>query len=226
MTPPEHRGSAPGVHHVVTAGEPLSSARAVMIMVHGRGATADDILGLRSHLPQDGVAFLAPQAAGSTWYPHGFLAPIASNEPWLSASLDGLGELLRTVAAAGLGADRTMLLGFSQGACLTVEFAARNAARLGGIVALTGGLIGPPGTPRDYPGAFDGTPVLLGSSDVDPHVPEWRVRETAEVLARMGARVTTRIYPGMGHSVNADELTFVGDMVAEVARASGDRSRG
>lgn len=152
-----------------------------------------------------GFAYLAPRAAGHAWYPNPFTAPLESNEPYLSSALEMLDALLETVVAT-IPAERVVLLGFSQGACLTLEFAARHARRLGGVVGFSGGLIGPDGTPRDYPGAFDGAPVFLGCSDVDPHIRKDRVVEADEVFKRMGADVTMRLYAGMGHTVNADEI--------------------
>jgi predicted esterase len=205
-----------GPHHgqpVLAAGEPLDSARAGMIMLHGRGAGARDILALAGELDVTGYAILAPQAAGHAWYPNSFLAPIASNEPWLSSALAVVGELLERLAAGGIPPERTVVLGFSQGACLGLEFVARNARRYGGIAGLSGGLIGPPGTPRDYPGSFDGTPVFLGCSDVDFHIPKERVEETARVFERMGASVEMRLYRGMGHTINRDELERVQAML-------------
>src|SRR5262245_12497373 len=201
---------------VLAAGEPLERAQAAMVLVHGRGATARDILTLTAELNQPGFAYLAPQAAGNTWYPYSFLAPIERNEPYLSSALATLGQVLEQIAAAGIPAERTILLGFSQGACLATEFAARNARRYGGLVGLSGGLIGPDGTPRDYPGALDGTPVFLGCSDVDPHIPAARVQHSAEVLRRLGGDVTARLYPGMGHTVNEDEIEFVRQMMASL----------
>ncbi|MFO7170414.1 MAG: dienelactone hydrolase family protein [Chloroflexota bacterium] len=198
-------------------GAPLGAARAAMVLVHGRGASAADIMTLADELPHPDFAYLAPQAAGGTWYPNRFMAPIASNEPWLSSALQVLADTLASLEAAGLPPERTILLGFSQGACLATEFVARNARRYGGVVGLSGGLIGPTGTPRDYPGSLDGTPVLLGCSDVDPHIPVGRVHETAEVLRRLGAAVDERIYPGMGHTVNEDELAAVRAMMAAIA---------
>lgn len=195
----------------------LGEARAAMVLVHGRGASAADIMTLADELPYPDFAYLAPQAAGGTWYPNRFMAPIASNEPWLSSALQVLADTLASLEAAGLPPERTILLGFSQGACLATEFVARNARRYGGVVGLSGGLIGPTGTPRDYPGSLDGTPVLLGCSDVDPHIPVGRVHETAEVLRRLGAAVDERIYPGMGHTVNEDELAAVRAMMAAIA---------
>lgn len=206
-------GDAPQSLRIALAGEPLEQARAAMLLVHGRGATAEDILSFAGELAQPGVAYLAPQAPGYTWYPNSFLAPIASNEPHLSNALATLDALVERILAAGIPVERVMLLGFSQGACLMLEYAARHARRFGGLIGFSGGLIGPDGTPRDYAGGFDGTPVFLGCSDIDPHVPKARVDLTAEVLRRMGAAVTERIYPGMGHTVNRDELLAAREMV-------------
>lgn len=201
-----------------TAGAPAQEARAAMVMIHGRGATAPSILTLAQELPQEGFAFLAPQAARNTWYPNSFLAPLQQNEPHLTSALTTVGALLEEIAAAGVPAERTILLGFSQGGCLATEYAARNAQRFGGVVALSGGLIGPPGTPRDYDGSLQGTPVFLGCSDVDPHIPKERVEESARVLQEMGATVTKRLYPGMGHTVNRDEIDFVRELMSELLK--------
>ncbi len=203
-----HRGQP-----VLMAGEPLDRAMVAMIMIHGRGATAESILSLADVLAQPGFAYLAPQAAGYTWYPNTFLAPIASNEPGLSSGLAVIANLFDTLAGAGIPAERTMLLGFSQGACLSLEFTARNARRYGGVAGLSGGLIGPDGTPRGYAGSLTGTPIFLGCSDIDPHIPKGRVELSAEVLQKMGGVVTTRLYPGMGHLVNQDEIEFVRGMM-------------
>jgi predicted esterase len=200
---------------VVEAGEPLAQARAAMILLHGRGATAEDIMTIAAELLYPGFAYLAPQAEGNAWYPHPFTAPLEQNEPYLSAAL-GVIESLLTRVEATIPAQRVILLGFSQGACLTLEFAARHPLRYGGVVGLSGGLIGPPGTPRDYPGNFDGTPVFLGCSDVDPHIPKERVIETAEVFMRMGAKVTMRLYPEMGHTVSQEEIESVREIVESV----------
>lgn len=199
-------GDPHGGQQVIAAGVPLTEARAAAVMLHGRGASAENILGLARELELPGFAFLAPQAAGGTWYPHSFLVPVEQNEPYLSSALGRVGKVIERVEAAGISAERQLLLGFSQGACLCLEFVARNARGYGGVVALTGGLIGAEGTPRDYSGSLEGTPVFIGSSDPDPHVPVARVRETERVLSRMGAEVTTRIYPGMGHTISLDEL--------------------
>jgi phospholipase/carboxylesterase len=210
-----------GRAEVAISGEPLAQARAAMVMVHGRGASAEDILGLRHELPGRGFAFLAPQAVDHTWYPESFLAPIEDNEPWLSSALAALGRVVAHLETAGIPSTRIILLGFSQGACLTLEWAARNARRFAGVVGLSGGLIGPAGTPRDYPGSLSDTPVFLGCSDVDPHVPLWRVEETDEVLSRLGGAVTTRIYSGMGHTVNRDELEHVARIMTSLAVEAG-----
>ena len=180
-----------------------------MVMVHGRGATAENILNLADELGRDDLAYLAPQAAGYSWDPYGFMAPMPQNEPGLSSGLARIGEIVAQLEAAGIPPERIFLLGFSQGACLSLEFSARNARRYGAILGLSGGLIGPPGTPRDYPGSLAGTPVFLGCSDRDPHIPRERVDESAAVLKAMGAEVTERIYPAMGHTVNEDEVSFV-----------------
>jgi phospholipase/carboxylesterase len=199
---------------VLLAGEPLDRASTALVLVHGRGGTAEGILSLAGELTQPGFAFLAPQAAGNSWYPLSFMAPILHNEPYLSGALDVLAALLDRLAEGGIPAERTILLGFSQGACLALEFAARHAQRYGGLAGLSGGLIGPEGTPRDYPGSLAGTPVFLGCSDVDPHIPRERVVESGQVLQRLGGEVTVQLYRGMSHTVNQDELDRVRSMMA------------
>jgi predicted esterase len=212
MHPQHPHGGQP----VLRRGPPPREARIVMIMAHGRGASADDMLGLARQFTAEDVSYVAPQAAGHTWYPYPFLAPIERNEPYLSSALQRLGELVEQLTSDGVSPDRIVLLGFSQGACLALEFAARRAQRYAGVAALSGGLIGPPGTPRDYVGSFDGTPVFLGCSDIDPHIPVERVHESAEVFRRMGATVDERIYPRMGHSVNGDEIAAVDALLTSV----------
>lgn len=194
---------------VRTAGAPLNQARGAMVMLHGRGATAASILTLASVLDVPDFAYLAPQAGGNSWWPLSFLAPIPSNEPGISSAMQAVREVLAQVAAGGVTPERTVLLGFSQGACLATEFAARHSRRYGGVAGLSGGLIGPDGTPRNYPGSLDGTPVFLGCSDVDPHIPAQRVRETSDALRRLGGDVTMRLFPGMGHTINEEELAAV-----------------
>ncbi len=192
-----------------SAGVPLASAKTAVVLIHGRGADADGILQLAEAIDVPGCAWLAPQAAGGTWYPQRFIAPLADNEPWLSSALGRIGATVAEVEAGGITAERIALVGFSQGACLATEYAARDARRWGAVGALSGGLIGPPGTAFEYPGSLDETPVLLGCSDVDPHIPLERVRETAEALRALGAQVDERIYPGMAHTVNDDEVGWL-----------------
>lgn len=194
---------------VLTLGPPPERARIAMILAHGRGASAEDILGLAAELHLDDVAFLAPQAAGRTWYPYSFLTPMEKNEPGLSSALGVLDRLVASLGKRGLPPERVGLLGFSQGACLSLEYAARHARRYAAVIGLSGGLIGPPGTPRTYPGSCAGTPVFVGCSDIDPHIPLERVQETAEVFRRLGADVDERIYRGMEHTVNEDEIRAV-----------------
>lgn len=213
---------------VLTAGKPLGQAPVVVIMIHGRGAGPQNILELAPALAQSDVTYLAPAAANNTWYPYSFMADIARNEPHLSSALSVLSSLVSQVEAAGLRRDRIVMLGFSQGACLTTEFAIRNASRFGGVVAFSGGAIGPPGTAWDeshlrqgYGGQarpFDGTPIFFGCSDVDSHIPESRVIESAELCGRMGAAVTKRIYPGMGHLVNDDEIAWAQELLLLLRR--------
>lgn len=210
-------GPTPDVHAgqpLRHTGRPLAEAGAAMILVHGRGATAESILELAGYLPHPQMAYLAPQAAGQTWYPYSFLAPIAQNEPYLSSALARLEGLLADVTAAGIPPERVVWAGFSQGACLAAEFVARHAQRYGGVLLFSGGLIGPPGTPRDYAGTLAGTPVFLGCSDRDAHIPLARVEETAAALARLGAAVDKRIYPRMGHTINDDEIRAAAALVA------------
>lgn len=203
--------SAQPVRH---AGQPIKGARLVVIMLHGRGASASDMIGLSRQLTAADVAYLVPEASGRTWYPYSFLAPIEQNEPSLSSALRLIARLVDDLRDQAVPSDRVALLGFSQGACLALEFAARHARRYAAIAALSGGLIGPPGTPRNYPGSLAGTPAFLGCSDVDAHIPLERVRESSAVLQAMGAAVDERIYPGMGHTVNQDELQAVNALLA------------
>jgi predicted esterase len=221
MTKGPHQGQP-----VRSAGVPLEQAHAALVLIHGRGATADNILTLSPALDIPGFAYLAPQAGGHTWYPQSFLAPIQNNEPGISSGLQAIQDVLARVGAAGVPLERTVLLGFSQGACLALEFAARQARRYGGVVGLSGGLIGPDGTPRNYPGTLEETPIFLGCSDVDPHIPAERVRETADVMRRLNGQVTMRLYPGMGHSINDDEIAAVRKIMAELSPQRAQASPG
>jgi predicted esterase len=203
---------------LLRAGPVISDARLVAILLHGRGSTAEDILELSREITAPDVAYLAPQAAEHTWYPYSFLAPIEQNEPNLSSALRLIARLLQDLQHQNVPPERVVLLGFSQGACLTLEFAARHARRYAAVVAFSGGLIGPSGTPRNYSGSFGATAVFIGCSDVDAHVPVERVHESAEVFRRMGATVDERVYPGLGHTVNSDEVGAVDDLLSITGR--------
>jgi predicted esterase len=202
---------------LISSGAPLEAAKAAVVLVHGRGATAENILGLTKYFEQPGIAYMAPQATGNSWYPRSFLAPLEENEPGLSSALRVIGDLVAGVERHNIAADKVVLLGFSQGACLVLEFAARHAKRYGAVIALSGGLIGPAGTPRDYSGSLGGAPVFLGCGDMDSHIPVDRVHETTEVMRLLGANVTERIYPSMGHGINEDELIFVRQLLESLA---------
>ena len=195
-------------------GVPLDEAKAAVLLLHGRGDSSRGILDLADVLDVPGTAYAAPEAEGNSWYPQSFLVPLARNEPQLSAALQAVDDALSEFTTV-IPHENIVLLGFSQGACLALEFAARNARRYGGVVALSGGLIGPEGTPRDYPGSLAGTPVFLGCSDVDAHIPEARVRESAEVMDKLGGVVDLRIYPGMGHTVDEDEISAAKAIITE-----------
>lgn len=208
-----------GVHQdqpLVRAGTDPADATAGGVLVHGRGATARSILQLGQQVHSEGMAYLAPQAANNTWYPNSFMDDIDANQPWLDSALAAVDNAIQALADASIPYDRIMLLGFSQGGCLSTEFAARNPRRYGGVVALSGGLIGPEGTDFDYDGSLDGTPAFFGCSDRDPHIPQSRVDESARVYEELGATVERRIYEGMGHTVNDDELEYVRNLVADL----------
>jgi phospholipase/carboxylesterase len=197
-------------NHIETAGVPLDAAKKVMIMVHGRGASAQSILALSAHFAPEDFAYVAPQASGGTWYPYSFMTPMDHNEPHLSSALEVVGEVVEKLTAQyGFSKRDIYLLGFSQGACLSLEYVARNADQYGGVFGLSGGLIGPEGTPRNYEGSTQNTPVFLGCSDIDHHIPKERVVESAEVFEKMGAVVTLQLYKNFGHSVNSDEIDHI-----------------
>jgi predicted esterase len=191
---------------VAKAGPAAENADLVLLLLHGRGATAQSMLSLYDALKLEAVSALAPQAAGNSWYPQSFLAPLEANQPFLDSALGRIESLVNDLIADGIPSERIALLGFSQGACLTLEFVARHPRPYGAVMGLTGGLVGPPGTPRNYPGSLAGTPVFLGAGDPDPHVPFERVKETQAILNRMGAEVELRRYPGMPHTIDDDEL--------------------
>jgi predicted esterase len=211
---------------VLRVGAPHGRARTAMILLHGRGATAESILTLADALPLDGMAYLAPQAAGYTWYPNRFLAPTATNEPWLSSALAAVGDVVDRLAEEGLPPERVVLGGFSQGACLALEYAVRHPRRYGALVGLSGGLIGPPGTRWPEKGTFDGTPVFLGCSDTDFHIPAERVLESAEVLRRLGAEVRAVLYPGMDHTVSNEEIAEVRTLLQPLEGGAAARAAG
>jgi len=193
----------------ITAGKKLEDAKKVMIMLHGRGASAEDILSLAGHFQVRDFALIAPQATNHTWYPYSFLAPPSENEPWLSSALSLVKEIVDEVKAKGIKSENIYFAGFSQGACLTLEFVTRNATKYGGVIAFTGGLIGDKIYTGNYSGDFSGTNIFIGTSDPDPHVPLTRVNDSTTVLEKMNANVTTKIYPNMGHTINQDEINTV-----------------
>ena len=198
---------------IVAAGKNIKETEKVLIMLHGRGGSAEDILSLADHLQVKDFALLAPQATGNTWYPYSFMAPPVQNEPWLSSALAVLKEVLNDVIAQGIAAKKIYFLGFSQGACLTLEFVTRNATKYGGVAAFTGGLIGDKIYPENYKGDFNGTPVFIGTSDPDPHVPVERVHATANILKSLNASVTEKIYNNMGHTISQDEIELANKLV-------------
>lgn len=198
-----HRGQA-----VLERGRALASAAAAVVLLHGRGGSAEDILGLADEFDLPGLAYLAPDAANHTWYPYSFLTPIEQNQPWLDSALRFVSDVVKRAVGAGIPRDKVVLAGFSQGACLASEFLARNPARYGALIAYTGGLIGPPGTKFAYKGNLDGTPCLVASGDPDPHVPWTRVQETAAALAALGGDVNLQHYPGLPHTISPEEIAL------------------
>lgn len=191
---------------IVTAGKKPEEAKKALIMIHGRGANANDILSLADYLHVKDFALLAPEATNNTWYPYSFMAPASQNEPWLSSALHLIKDMVSDINAKGITSENIYFLGFSQGACLILEFAARNAVKYGGVVAFTGGLIGDTIHTENYTGNFNNTPIFIGSSNPDPHVPVKRVNETTKVLKDMNGAVTQKIYNGMGHTISQDEI--------------------
>ncbi len=198
---------------IITDGVPLNEAKKALILIHGRGAGAHDILSVARHLKVEDFALVAPQAENRTWYPYSFLAPIEENEPSFSKSLEAIHEVLVAIQQNGIEKENIYFLGFSQGACLALEFTARNAAKYGGIVAFTGGLIGDKVNENHYHGNFENTPIFIGTSDPDMHVPVERVNETEILLKKLGASVTKKIYPNMGHTISQDEVDLANELV-------------
>ncbi len=210
-------GIAPhNISPVFTIGADLSSAKAVLVMVHGRGASAESVLELSQYFRQEGLIFIAPQASGNLWYPYSFLMPIEQNEPGLTSSLQRITDIIDFCAESGIPEEKIMLLGFSQGASLSMEWAARSGRKIGALFGLSGGLIGPVGTKRDYQGSLKTTRVILGCSDIDPHIPKERVTESADVFRRMGAEVTMKLYPNMQHTVNEDEIHMIDSFIEQL----------
>ena len=195
--------------NIITGGVSLKDAEKVLVMLHGRGANAEDIMSVSDYLNLQNTHIIAPQATNNAWYPYSFLAPRQQNEPWLSSALQLLKEILSSLITAGLKSQQVFILGFSQGACLTLEFATGNAQPFGGVVAFTGGLIGDILKEENYTGNFQKTKVFIGNSDKDPHVPMARSEESKRIMERLGAEVTLKIYPGMLHTINEDELNWV-----------------
>jgi phospholipase/carboxylesterase len=200
---------------ILQFGKPLAEAAGAVILLHGRGGSAEDILSLSRDLYFPQLAYLAPQAAANSWYPNSFLAPIAQNEPWLTSALRKVEVLVEMANGAGISRDRIVIGGFSQGACLAGEFVARHPQRYAGLIALTGGLIGPPGADLKHPGDLAGTPAFFGSGDPDPHVPWQRVQESAKILTEMGATVTIRRYANRPHTISAEEIDLSNHLIRE-----------
>ena len=201
---------------LIERGNKLQDASYALVMIHGRGADAEDILGLANYFHLKEFALLAPQATNNTWYPYSFLAPPVENQPWLSSALSLLAGIVDDIKAAGISSENIYFLGFSQGACLSLEFVARNAARYGGVAAFTGGLIGDHIYPENYKGDFGGTPIFIGSGDPDPHVPVDRVTDSVALLEKMNAIVTKKIYRNMGHTINEDEIDTVNKIIFDL----------
>ena len=198
---------------IITAGKSLKETNKALIMIHGRGATVHDILSLAVYLEVKDYALIAPQATNNTWYPFSFLAPPPQNEPWLSSALALLNEIVTDLNNENITTNHIYFVGFSQGACLTLEFVTRNAKKYGGVVAFTGGLIGDKIYPENYKGDFENTPVFIGSSNPDPHIPVQRVKASTDILQSMHANVTTKIYDNMGHTINEDEIRNVNGLI-------------
>lgn len=200
---------------VYSAGAKLEEASSALLLLHGRGSTADDILSLATYLDFPAFAYLAPQAEGYSWYPNRFIAPVEQNEPYLSAGLAKIEAIVKEVESHRIGVDKIFIGGFSQGACLATEYVVRNPRRYGGLLVFSGGYIGPLDEQRHPSGNFNGMPAFLGCSDPDPHIPLQRVRETSVLLQAMGAKVREKIYPNMGHTIIDDEIELARQVISE-----------
>jgi phospholipase/carboxylesterase len=201
---------------IFQAGAESGQASGVMLLLHGRGASAPDILSLGQEVAPSDLTLIAPEAAGNNWYPYSFLSPLSQNEPWLSSALHLVERLVQQSLSDGTPAERIVLCGFSQGACLATEFVARRPRRYGALLAFTGGLIGPPGSDLRHPGNLDGVSALFSSGDPDPHVPWTRVEESARELRGMGADVQIQRYPGRPHTIVPQEVTAARNLVKQV----------
>ena len=205
---------------VRTVGIPLEMSKLVVILLHGRGGSPEDILEFSKVLSCDECTFLAPQAANGIWFPYPFTAPLEQNEPWLTSALDRITNLIRQTLEVGINQDNLVILGFSQGACLALEYAARHPKRYGAIIALSGGLIGPLKFPIQHIGNMDNTPIFIGCSDIDPYIPLKRVQDTAKVFTELGADVDKRIYPGFGHMINMDEIQAIRALLRDLSKVT------
>jgi phospholipase/carboxylesterase len=199
--------------NIITAGTSLANAKGALVLLHGRGGTAGNILSLIDEFKLQDVSILAPQATHQSWYPHSFMVPVADNQPALDSALEIIGDIVKDIIAAGIPAEKIYFAGFSQGACLTLEFIERNAKRYGGTVAFTGGLIGQQINSGNYKGIFDATPVLITTGDPDPHVPLQRVLESADVLKAMDAIVTVEAYKGRPHTITQPEIDLANRLI-------------
>lgn len=201
------------IKNITATGKELSEANKILIMIHGRGGNAQDILSLASHLNVKNFALLAPQATNNTWYPYSFLAPPEQNEPGFSSALEIIKSVVSDVKAEGFSSDKIYFLGFSQGACLTLEYVARNAEKFGGIAAFTGGLIGDRIYSENYKGDFQGAPIFIGTGNPDAHVPVERVEDSADTLKGMNALVTVKVYNNRPHTISQDEVQRVNKLI-------------
>lgn len=201
--------------NIITAGKDISEAKKVLILLHGRGGNAHDMLAFADHFTLDDFSLLAPQATNNSWYPYSFLAPPAQNEPWLSSALEILNNMLEEIKSKGIASENIYFAGFSQGACLTAEFVSRNAAKFGGVIIFTGGLIGDKIYSEKYKGDFAGTPVFIGTGNPDAHVPVERVNKTAKTMEKMNAAVTVKVYDNKPHSISQDEIETSNKLIFE-----------